>query len=132
MKVAKSNIFSNPILALAGLIKCKCCDAAIMQISAKGEGYYGCSNARRENCNNKQRISRHQVEAIILNDLKEKFLTAENLRHMGELVRIVELEPTPGKYLIVHAQPIKISSYYVAHTSIQTVALLYEGNKSEF
>jgi hypothetical protein len=109
MKIAKSQIFSNPICALAGLIKCKCCDATIEQVSTEGGGYYGCRNAKGESCDNKQQISRSQVEAIILNDLKEKFIT---------------LEFVAGQYSTPHAQSITTSSYYVAHTSIQTVALL--------
>jgi len=78
MKVARSQFFSSPIRALAGLIKCKCCEAAIVQVSAKGGGYYGCYNAKGESCDNKQWLSRTQVGAIILNDLKEKFLTVDS------------------------------------------------------
>ncbi len=77
-----------------------------MQVSCKGSGYYGCSNARRKECSNKMLIPRRQVEAIILNDLKEKYLRKDFEMENGKQV---------GK-----------RSYYVAHTSIQTLALLNE------
>jgi len=128
MRVNRSHIFSNSTRALVDLIKCKCCDGMMIQVSGRAGGYYGCYNAKRESCDNKLLISRRQVEVIILNDLKEKFLTMESVKHMDELLlkdllKTLELEPA--------AQLIKNCSYYVAHTSIQTIALLEE-YKSEF
>ena len=82
----KSYIYSNPTHALAGLIKCRCCDGAMVQVSGKGGGYYGCYNAKRKSCTNKLLVPRKRIEAIILNDLKEKFLTAENLKYIYENV----------------------------------------------
>ncbi len=78
----KSYIYANPTHALAGLIKCKSCNGAMVQVSGKGGGYYGCYNAKRKSCSNKLLIPRKRVEAIILNDLKEKFLTVENLKYI--------------------------------------------------
>lgn len=69
----RSYIYANPTHALTGLIKCKCCDGAMVQVSGKGGGYYGCYNAKRKSCTNKLLISRKRVEAIILNDLKKNF-----------------------------------------------------------
>lgn len=128
MKVARSQIFSSPIRALAGLIKCKCCEAAIVQVSAKSGGYYGCYIAMGESCDNKQWLSRTQVGAIILNDLKEKFLTVDSLRStdglalkglLGAIQRKIAQEDSWEQHNTT-------SFYYVAHTSIQTVALLDE------
>jgi hypothetical protein len=135
MKVSKSHIFSNPIHALARLIKCEYCDGEMVQVSARGKEYYGCCNAKTESCTNKLRISRSQVEAIILNDLKEKFLTVENLKSIDALAlkglpEAIELDPIRGESLLANAQFIKSCSYYVAHTSIQTVALLQEECKT--
>ena len=127
MKVARSQIFSNPIRALAGLIKCKCCDATIMQVSARDGGYYGCNNYKREICDNKQQLSKAQVEAIILNDLKEKFLTSKSFKSMSALkglLRELELDIAPRKHSPASAQSNLTSLYYVSHTSIQTVALI--------
>ncbi len=62
-------------------------------------------------CNNKLMIPRKRVEALILNDLREKFLTVENLQYvykneekavslaLKELLGTVELEPVPGECL---------------------------------
>lgn len=134
MKVARSQIYSSPIRALAGLIKCKCCDATIGRISAKGSGFYGCYNAKGESCDNKQWLSRMQVGAIILNDLKEKFLTVDSLKSMDglafkDLLGAIELRIVPH-YL--SEQSNTTSLYYVAHTSIQTVALLDEEYRPRF
>ncbi len=131
MKAARRDIFSNGILALVDLIKCKCCDGEIVQVSGKNGGHYGCYNAKRESCNNKLLISSRQVEAIILNDLKEKFLTVDSLKYIDEfvlkdLLEMVELESVPGDRPLANAYLIKSCSYYVAYTSIQTVALLDE------
>ncbi len=82
----RSYIYSNPTHVLAGLIKCKCCDGAMVQVSGKGGGYYGCYNAKRKVCTNKLMIPRKRIETIILNDLKEKFLTAENLKYIFQNV----------------------------------------------
>ena len=55
---------TRPML-LAGLLKCKCCDGAMVQVSGKGGGYYGCYNAKRKVCTNKLMIPRKRIEAII-------------------------------------------------------------------
>lgn len=85
----KSYIYSNPTHVLASLIKCKCCDSAIVQVGGKGGGYYSCYNAKRKTCNNKLMIPKKRIEAIILNDLKEKFLTVENLQYIYKNVEKV-------------------------------------------
>jgi len=81
-----SYIHSNPTHLLAGLLKCKSCGGAIVQICGKNGGYYGCYNAKRKTCNNKLTIQRKRLEAIFLQSLKEKFLTAENIKYIFDNV----------------------------------------------
>lgn len=131
MKASRSCIFSNSMHALAGLIRCKCCDGVLVQVSIKRGGYYGCDNARKHSCKNKLRLSRRGVEAIILNDLKEKFLTVQSLEYADELVLedllgVIELEPVLGKRSLTHVKSLIVGWYYVTHTSIQSIALLEE------
>lgn len=90
----KSYVRSHPPHLLSGLLKCKCCDGAMVQISGKGGGYYGCYNAKRKTCTNKLLIPRKRLETILLNDLKEKFLTTENLKYIYE-----NIEKTVAKTL---------------------------------
>ncbi len=85
----KSYVHSNPTHLLAGFMKCKCCGGAMVQISGKGGGYYGCYNNKRKTCTNKLMVPRKKVESLLINDLKEKFLTVENLRYVYENVEKV-------------------------------------------
>lgn len=48
----KSYVHSNPPHLLSGLMKCSKCGGAIVLISGKGSGYYGCFNAKRKTCDN--------------------------------------------------------------------------------
>ena len=78
----KSYIHSSPTHLLAGILKCHSCDGAIVLISGKGSGYYGCYNAKRKTCNNTLLLSRKRAEQIIISELKEKILTAENIEYV--------------------------------------------------
>lgn len=78
----KSYIHANPTHLLSGLLKCKCCGGPMVQISGKGGGYYGCYNAKRKSCKNKLIISRKRVEKIIVEELKTRILTAENVEYV--------------------------------------------------
>jgi site-specific DNA recombinase len=89
-----SYIHSNPTHLLAGLLKCKSCGGSIVQICGKSGGYYGCYNAKRKTCTNKLTIQRKRLEAILIENLKEKFLTAENIKYIFDNV-----EKTIGKSL---------------------------------
>lgn len=84
--VQKSYVHSNPTHLLSGLLKCKCCGGAMVQVSGKGSGYYGCYNNRRKSCENKLLISRKRLEELLIGALKEKFLTVENLKYVYENV----------------------------------------------
>jgi hypothetical protein len=87
--------------AFAGFIRCSFCGGAMVPV--RGNEYYGCCNAKRKICKNRLLILKNQIETIVLNDLKKKFLSTTSLT--GEKV---------------------VKGYYVAHTSFQTVALLSE------
>lgn len=83
---AVSYVHANPTHLFAGTMVCKSCGGAIVQICGKGGGYYGCYNAKRKTCSNKLTIKRSRVEEILLSNLKEKLLTAENLAYIYENV----------------------------------------------
>ncbi|MCK5590982.1 MAG: recombinase family protein, partial [Candidatus Pacebacteria bacterium] len=46
----KSYVHTSPTHLFSGFMKCKVCGSAIVLISGKGSGYYGCYNARRKTC----------------------------------------------------------------------------------
>ena len=78
----KSYIKANPTHLLAGMMKCNKCNGAIVLISGKGSGYYGCYNAKRRSCDNKLLIPRKRIEQTIIEELKQKLLTVENLQYV--------------------------------------------------
>jgi uncharacterized protein YerC len=67
---------------LSGLMRCQLCDGAILPISGKGGGYYGCYNAKRKTCSNTLLVPRKRIENTIISELKEKILTLENLEYV--------------------------------------------------
>ena len=54
----KSYSHTSPTYLLSGLLKCQSCGGAIVMVSGKGTGYYGCHNAKRKTCNNTLLIPR--------------------------------------------------------------------------
>ncbi len=82
----RSYVHTSPNHLLAGLLKCKSCGGAMVQVSGKSGGYYGCYNAKRRTCNNKLLIPRKKVEQHLLQHLKEKLLTVENLKYVYDSV----------------------------------------------
>ena len=82
----KSYVHTSPNHIFSGLMKCKSCGGAIVMVSGKGTGYYGCYNARRKTCNNMLLIPRKRIEEQIINELKEKILTVENLEYVYKKV----------------------------------------------
>ncbi|MCH9634264.1 MAG: hypothetical protein S4CHLAM7_10100 [Chlamydiae bacterium] len=81
-KSFKSYVHTSPNHLLAGLLRCKHCGGAMVQVSGKGGGYYGCYNNKRKTCSNKLMIQRKKAEAHILQNLNERILTAENLKYV--------------------------------------------------
>ncbi len=78
----KSYVHTSPNHLLSGLMKCDSCGGAIVLISGKGSGYYGCYNAKRKTCNNSLLVPRKRIEQIIILELKQKILTTENLSYV--------------------------------------------------
>lgn len=78
----KSYIHTSPSHLLAGFMRCSSCGGAIVLMSGKGSGYYGCYNAKRKTCNNNLLIPRKRVEQIIISDLKKKILTTKNIEYI--------------------------------------------------
>ncbi len=108
----KSYVHSNPPHLLSGLLKCKSCNGAIVQLSGKGGGYYGCYNSKRKTCKNKLLVPRKKIESIIIDSLKEKFLTAENLKYVYE-----KLEKNIAKTL--NEVPEELKQKRVQHEKVQ-------------
>jgi len=88
----KSYIHTSPNHLLSGLMTCQACGGAIVLISGKGTGYYGCYNSRRKTCNNMLLIPRKRIEEKIINELKEKILTIENLEYVYKKVEKLAAE----------------------------------------
>ncbi|MCF7909572.1 MAG: recombinase family protein, partial [Candidatus Omnitrophica bacterium] len=82
----QSYVHSSPSHLLSGLMRCQRCNGAILLVSGKGGGYYGCFNAKRKTCTNTLLVPRKRIEKIIISELKEKLLTVENLRYVYEKV----------------------------------------------
>ncbi len=78
----KSYAHTSPTYLLSGLMKCQSCGGAIILISGKGSGYYGCYNARRKSCHNTLLVPRKRIEQIIIQELQQKRLTTENLEYI--------------------------------------------------
>jgi hypothetical protein len=105
----RNYVYATPTHLLASLLRCKSCNGSVVRVSDKRGGYYGCTNAKQKACTNKFSVPKKRVEALIIDDLKEKFLTAESI------------------HKVVNDRLIKACSYYVAYTNIQALALLSEG-----
>ncbi len=82
----KSYIHTSPNHLLSGLMKCQSCGGAIVLLSGKGGGYYGCYNSRRKTCANMLLIPRKKIEEIIITELKDKILTVDNLEYVYQKV----------------------------------------------
>ncbi len=87
--IQKSYVHATPSHLLSGIMKCQACGGAIVLISGKGSGYYGCYNAKRKTCNNTLLVPRIRIEQAIIADLKEKILTAENVAYIYKNVEKV-------------------------------------------
>ena len=64
--IQKSYVHANPPHLLAGLMTCSKCGGAIVLISGKGSGYYGCFNAKRKTCNNALLVPRKRIEETLM------------------------------------------------------------------
>lgn len=109
----KSYVYASPSHLFSGLMKCQCCSGAIVLISGKGSGYYGCYNAKRGTCSNKLLVPRKRVEKTIISDLKERILTSENVQYVyDKLEKLVKkgLNEVPELIKKKKSQQEKLSS----------------------
>ncbi len=88
----RSYVYASPSHLFSGLMKCQCCSGAIVLISGKGSGYYGCYNAKRGTCTNKLLVPRKRIEKTIISDLREKILTTENVQYVYDRLEKVVKE----------------------------------------
>ena len=88
----KSYVHTSPNHLFSGLMKCNSCGGAIVLLSGKGGGYYGCYNSRRKTCNNSLLIPRKRIEEIVINELKERILTADNIEYVYKNVEKLAAE----------------------------------------
>ena len=82
----KSYVHTSPTHIFSGLMKCQSCGGAIVLLSGKGAGYYGCYNSRRKTCKNILLVPRKRIEEIIIGELQERILTTENLEYVYKKV----------------------------------------------
>ncbi len=78
----RSYVHTSPNHLFSGLMKCQSCGGAIVLISGKGSGYYGCYNAKRKTCGNTLLVPRKRIEEIIIRELQNKLLTPENVEYV--------------------------------------------------
>ncbi len=67
---------------LSGAMECGVCGAAIVKVSGKSGGYYGCLGAKKGACGNKLLVRRTSAEKIILGAVRERLATPENLSYV--------------------------------------------------
>lgn len=65
---------------------CPSCGSTISQVSWKSGGYYCCSNARRNSCNNKIIVRRKLVEQLVLDEVRKRMSSPEQIRNLLEKV----------------------------------------------
>jgi len=137
----KINAYANSENFFAALIRCKTCNG-IIHLSRKRRRHYGCANALKNFCDNTLLIPRKQITYLIINDLKNKFLTSENLKYLYKkfylgldekfctqmLTLLLNMETAQeiSNECAKNDYGLESYSYYVVHTSIQTLALLDE------
>jgi len=85
----KSYVHTSPAHIFSGLMKCNSCGGAIVLVTGKGSGYYGCYNAKRKTCDNMLTVSRSRIEQIIISELRNKLLTPKNLEYIYKNVEKV-------------------------------------------
>ena len=78
----KSYVHTSPNHLFSGFMKCNSCGGAIVLVSGKGSGYYGCYNAKRKTCQNTLLMPRKRIEETIIAELKDKLLTTENIEYV--------------------------------------------------
>ncbi len=67
---------------LSGGMVCGVCGSAIVKVSGKGDGYYGCLGATKGACDNRVLIRRTLAERIITAGVREKLSSTENMAYI--------------------------------------------------
>lgn len=81
-RMPKHYVQTNPNHLFSGLMKCNVCGGAIVLISGKGSGYYGCYNARRKTCRNTLLVPLKKIEGTIIPKLVNEIITPGNLEYI--------------------------------------------------
>jgi len=92
---------------LSGAMECACCGAAIVKVSGKSGGYYGCLGAKKGACTNKLIVRRTVAEKVILGAVQEKLATPENISYVFKRVeqKVRELgSEVPGAIRLKEAE----------------------------
>jgi hypothetical protein len=63
---SRATSIPNPPHLLSGLMKCSRYGGAIVLVSGKGSGHYGCFNAKRKTCNNTLLALRKRIKETII------------------------------------------------------------------
>ena len=71
-----------PTQLLSGAMTCGTCGKAILQVSGKAGGYYGCLNASKGGCDNRVLVRRTLVERVLLGALRDRILCRENVTYV--------------------------------------------------
>ncbi len=88
----KNYVQTNPVHLFSGLMRCNVCGGAIVLMSGKGTGYYGCFNAGRKTCRNTLLVPRKKIEKTIITFLGETIFTVENLEYIYKNVEKIAAE----------------------------------------
>ena len=88
----KSYIHTSPTHLFSGLMQCNSCGGAIVLVSGKGSGYYGCYNSKRKTCQNTLLIPRKKIEEKVITELRKNVLTTENLEYVYKNVEKLTAE----------------------------------------
>lgn len=78
----KSYVHLNP----KHLLQCKESEGTIVQVFGKGGRHYGCYKPKPKTCTNKLTIQKKRAEGLLLDNLKDVVLTAENLKYVYDNV----------------------------------------------
>lgn len=82
----QSRVAVYPHELLSGAMECACCGAAIVKVSGKSGGYYGCLGAKKGACGNKVLVRRTVAESVIIGAVQGKLSSRENLSYICERI----------------------------------------------
>ncbi len=76
-----------PTDLLSGAMSCGACGSAMVKVSGKSGGYYGCLGAVKNACTNRLMVRRSRVERIVLAAVRDALMSPENLDYVLERVK---------------------------------------------